>query len=199
MTASPFSLVVACLLLWIPFTSTLVQRREDRVSRLSRSPSAKSLLLFWPNWVDLIRSFLAIGLLVTWGGHVIEDTPAAAKILYPLYLGIVLVAFFVQVALVHSGHYVFTPLPLFVACGFWIPGLELGAFAVVAAWAISFALDKFEALLMVLALTLFLGGMVLNADLLKLALSIGLVAFPHVFALMFSRQIAMPAKNLPQA
>ncbi len=190
---------IACLLLWLPFASALTLRKDGQLRRLSQAPTARALLFYWPNWVDLVRSIIAIGLLVEWGKVLSEESPEAIKVFYGILLGIVVVAFFIQAVILSVKRYLYTPLPLFIACALWTPGVELGAFAIVATWAFCTAARKFDLVIPILAVILLFGGFVLGTGLIQLGLAVTLVMLPQALAIMFSRRMILPAKVLPSA
>jgi hypothetical protein len=70
---------------------------------LSESPSAKSLLGYCPNWVDLLRSIIALGLMAAWGNSIRQEDPASGK----LVIGIIMAI------LVANRRTLFVPLPIF--------------------------------------------------------------------------------------
>ena len=193
MTSSWVWPAIAGVLIWTPLASTLLLRRSGETRKLSWAPSARALISYWPNWIDLLRCIIAMAILVNWGSTIRLEDPSSGKLVLGTIMAVTMIGFFMQTILVATRRTLFAPLPLFLACAILIPGWDIGVFAVLVTWALCAATKKFDLIFPILAGILMLGGIVLNTSRLDLVVAVFLVAFPQIFALMFSRRLVLPS------
>jgi len=196
MTSSWLWPAIAALLLWIPLSSTLLLRKSGDSHRLSETPSAKELLAYWPNWVDLVRCAIAMALMVGWGNSLRQEDPASGKLVIGIIMAITIAGLFIQALLLPNHRTLFVPLPIILASALFVPGWDLGLFAVLVAWGLCAASEKFNLLIPILAGILMLGGIVLGTNRLDLVAAVLIVGIPQLFAIMFGRHIMLPSKAL---
>ena len=192
MTSSWVWPAIAAILLWMPLVSSLLLRKSGGSRRLSWTPSAKELTVYWPNWVDLIRCILAMFLLVGWGNALRLEDPTSGKLAIGTIIAITVAGLFIQAILVATRRTLFVALPITLAAAV-VPGWDLGLFAVLVSWGLCAASKKFDLLLPILAGILMLGGIVLGTNRLDLVTATLIVVVPQVFAFMFSRHLVLPA------
>jgi hypothetical protein len=197
MTSSWVWPAIAALLLWLPLVSTLLLRKSGDSRRLSETPSAKALIAYWPNWVDLVRCAIAMALMVAWGNSLRQEDPASGKLVIGIIVAITIAGLFIQAILVPNRRTLFVPLPIILASAIFVPGWDLGLFAVLVAWGLCAASEKFNLLIPILAGILMLGGLVLGTNLFDLVAAVLIVGMPQFFALMFGRHLILPSKALP--
>jgi hypothetical protein len=187
---------IAALLLWIPLVSTLLLRKSGNSRRLSEKPSAKALIAYWPNWVDLVRCAIAMALMVAWRNSLRQEDPASGKLVIGIIMAITIAGLFIQGILVPNRRTLFVPLPIILASALLVPGWDLGLFAVLVTWGFCTASKKFDLILPILAGILMLGGIVLGTNRFDLVAAVLIVGTPQFFALMFSRHLILPSKAL---
>ena len=168
-------------------------RRSGESRRLTWAPTARAVASYWPNWVDFIRCLIAMAMLAGWGTQVRTESPESGKLVLLSIIAITVMSFFLQAYLVHSRRTLFTPLPLFFASAIFVPGWDLGIFAVLVTWAFCAAAKKFDLIIPILAAILMVGGIVLGTSRLDLVVAAFIVAFPQIIAFMFRRRLVLPA------
>ena len=193
MTSSLVWLALAATMLWLPLVSTLLIRKHKASRRLSNAPSPRGLLVYWPNWVDLIRCLLAMALLVGWGDALREEDPASGKIVLGVTVVVVVVGYLLQAMPVNTRRTFFVALPISIAAAMLIPEPETGLFAVIVSFLFAVASKKLDLLIPILAGVLAVGGAVLGTSKLDLVVAVFLVFFPQLLALVFARQPVFPS------
>lgn len=168
-------------------------RRSGEAKRLTWAPSARAIASYWPNWADLIRCLIALATLVRWGTLVRAESPDAGKLVLLTIIAIAVMSFFIQAYLVLSRRTLFVPLPLFIAAAVFVPGWDLGVFAVIVSWAFCAASKKFDLIIPILAGILMVGGIVLGTSRIDLVVAAFIVAFPQLIAFMSRRRLVLPS------
>ena len=193
MTSSWVWLALAAVMLWVPLASTLLIRKHKSSRRLSYAPSARGLLVYWPNWVDLIRCLLAMALLVGWGDALREEDPSSGKIVLGFTVVVVVVGYLLQAMLVATRRTFFVALPISIATAIVIPEPEVGLFAIIVSFLFAVVSKKLDLLIPILSGVLAVGGAVLGANQLDLVAAVFLVFFPQLLAVVFARQAILPS------
>ena len=156
------------------------------------TPDARGLLSYGPNWFDFIRCGGALLMLKLWSTAVRTDSPESGKLVLGTIIAVTLISMLIQALLVNTRRTFFVALPLVIAVAIFVPGWDLGIFAVLVTWAFCAAAKKFDLILPILAGILFVGGFILGTSRLDLITACGIVAFPQFFSIMFTRRIIFP-------
>jgi hypothetical protein len=191
----PF-LLLAVVLLWVPFwlPAELRSRLGPR-PRLARA-TLTGLLKTPLNWIDLIRAAAAVWLLRHVAIEVDPSVTGAGMRAFLLQAGVLTVGLLLQTIRVRPR--IFFLAPVFYLCGvtLLLPDFWVGGFAVFVGWFFAVGGQKPFFLLPGMAVALGVGGLLLEGFSLRIPLAIGLLLLPLFLSFLFQHRLVFLSKPI---
>ena len=189
---------ICCAGLWIPGLPLFALRKDQKFRRLKPEGPWNLILSNALNWIDLIRAGAFSFVLSKWFQDFIEVSPKEdGKLALGALLGCMAVGTLIQCVFIKHRRIFVIPAFYVLGLTLFIAGWEIGLLAAVGAFGISYGLRSPSAILPVLGILLVVGGYVIKAPILQLAIG-GMVAFLPLFACLFSNKTGVLPANILQ-
>ena len=189
--------IICCFGLWLPGFPGFALRKEQKFRRLKPEGPWDLILTYIPNWTDLLRAGAFSWVLMQWfQGFLAANPPEKSRTALGAVLGCMMVGTLIQCLFIKHRRIFVIPTFYVLGLALFVAGWEIGLLAAAGAFGISYGLRQPSAILPVLGVLLVVGGYVIKAPILQLAVG-GMVAYlPLFICLFFNKTGVLPAHVL---
>lgn len=182
--------------LWVPGWPLLALRRVQSLKKVKRKAPWKTALTYAPNWSDFVRAGSVASVLEIWRKAYMSTHPENTLTATMATFACMAIGTFFQCRASQHGRLMVLPTFYVMGLSLFVAGWDIGLFTVGCTLATGFNISNRNGLLPLLGLILVVGGILVGAPVIQLAVGALIALIPFLIFLLTGKTGIQPTSYI---